>query len=883
MDPNRTLQDLIPEFEARGDLPAILAVEEGRVRVWSYGELVGTARRLAAGLAARGVAAGEPVVLLSPNRPEWVVARLALIDAGALAVPLDDLITDGELGRALADSGSRRVFTTREYVQRLEALETSDGLELILLDGEGSGADGTLYLRALLAESCGPLHRSSPDDPTTLFYTSGTTGPPKGVPLSHRNILSNMTIIGQLGFLGPGDRVLLPLPLHHSYPFLIGMLLPFMSGATMVLPAGIAGPEIVAALRAGEVTAMVGVPRLYEALVTEIETRVSARGRVAATIFHSLLALSVGARRRFGLRVGRTLFGRLHRELAPNLNLLGCGGAPLDPEIEGKLEALGWEVVNGYGLTETTSISTFNPRGQAKIGSVGRPVQGVEVRIADPDQDGRGEVLIRGPHVFAGYRNNPDANREAFAADGWFRTGDLGYLDADGYLYIVGRVKELIVLADGKNISPENIEAHYAESPLIGEIAVLEEGGDLVALVGPDLDAMRTASSGRIEDTVRITLADRSAELPTFQRISGYAIVREALPRTRLGKYRRHELPAIYARTRAGARRAPGRAAAAWQSEVDRTLMANPRARQLWEWLAARFPEEPLSLDTAPQLDLGIDSLAWVNLSLEIERDVGIRLTEDTLAQVLTLRDLMRETTEAPALGDVAEDQALTDEQLRWISPPGPLAVAFGIFIYLIDFVLIRGLFRLRVKGGAHVARAGHCVIVPNHVSDLDPFVLVAAFSWRRLQAMRWGGDVTRMFHTPFRRFVARAMRVFPVDDRAGYSSIALAKAILNQGENVVWFPEGWRSPDGRLQPFMRGVGLLLEGFDGNVLPARVEGTFEALPRGRRLPHLRPLTITFGSPVSVPELEAAGQGADRHERIADGLWQALAGLETAGR
>src|SRR5690606_17598517 len=253
-------------------------------------------------------------------------------------------------------------------------------IEPILLDAE-TETDGAVPWTALFGAPLDPMPAAAPEDPVALFYTSGTTGRPKAVPLTHANILSNLDGILAMGVVRPGDRVLLPLPLHHSYPFIVGMLAPLMSGAAIVLPAGITGPQLARALQEAEVATIVGVPRLYRAIADGLAARVAGRGRLAAAAFEAMLRASVVARARFG-----------------------------------------FEVLSGYGLVETASIATFNPRGRNRMGSAGLPAPGVSIRIADPDAEGRGEVQIRGPNVFSGYRNNPEANATAFTADGWFRS-----------------------------------------------------------------------------------------------------------------------------------------------------------------------------------------------------------------------------------------------------------------------------------------------------------------------------------------------------------------------------------------------------------------------------------------------------------------------------
>ena len=275
------------------------------------------------------------------------------------------------------------------------------------------------------------------EDVAVLFYTSGTTGPPKGVPLSHGNIASQLESIADLKIITAGDRALLPLPLHHVYPFVVGMLAPLTLGLPLVLPLSLSGQQLLRALREGEVTVIIGVPRLYSALYAGINARVESSGWVMRGLFRALLNISAVLRNSLGLRVGKLFFRSLHNRFGKHLRLFASGGSALDPQLASKLEALGWDVAIGYGLTETSPLLTINLPGQATPGSVGKPFPGVEVRI-DPhalEKPERvrghevGEVLARGPNVFAGYLNLPEKTAEVFTSDGWFRTGDMGYLD----------------------------------------------------------------------------------------------------------------------------------------------------------------------------------------------------------------------------------------------------------------------------------------------------------------------------------------------------------------------------------------------------------------------------------------------------------------------
>ena len=868
-----TLLDLLGDLSAGGDRPAVRAFTATGEDRLSYRELDDSARRLAGGLRARGLAAGDFVALYAPNSARWVQARLGVLLAGGVAVSLDSDLGREALGLQLADSDPKVIVTVRAHLDDLDAAGVLDGRDVWLLDAE-PGSD-TRSFRNLLGEPIDALPRIDPDQTASLFYTSGTTGPPKGVPLTHRNIVGNLNAILALGVVGPDDRILLPLPLHHSYPFIVGLLVPLIVGATQVQPSGVSGPEIRQALSEGAVDIVVGVPRLYDTLAQGLSARLRDGGAVEQAMYR-LLRLSGWLRRRFGVLWGRTLLRPLHKRLAPNLRLMASGGAKLEAETARTLEAFGWMVLSGYGLVETASITTFNPPGAAKLGTAGKAAPGVQLRIdhdsapeAPADQ---GEIQISGPNVFPGYRNNADANAKAFAADGWFKSGDLGYLDADGYLVIVGRVKEMIVLPDGKNVAPDEVEAVYAESPYIAEIAVMEQDGRLIGLVVPDMDALRGAGHG-VSDVIRISLSELGPRLPAYKRLSDWALVREPLPRTQLGKYQRHKLAAVLER----AERGHGPADTPW-SDADRALVETQRGRQVWDWLQGKFPDKTLHPETSPQLDLGIDSLAWVTLGLEIQERFGIALSEEAIARTLTLRDLLQEVDRAPAAGtgdQEAHTHRLVAEARHWLRPRGPVAMTAGRSLHQVVRGLTRLILGLKVVGLENLPAKGPVVITPNHVSDLDPVVLGGALDGRHAREVVWGAIRERLFTNIPGRVLARIAHMVPVDDRAPGASLAVGTEVLRQGRILVWFPEEWRAPDGRLQRFLPGIGRLLLDTDARAVPCYIDGTFEAMPRGARWPKARKVTVRFGPPVSAADL--AGPDATP-EAVADALRERVAAL-----
>ena len=872
--PGWSIQGLLAEMSARRAHPAVIAVTGESLRTFSYGEIADQARRLAAGLLAAGIGGGDAVAIYGPNAPEWIVAALATGACGALLVPVDDLLAERDAAAIIADSGARIVLTTAVHFRALQMSAAVHGY--YLLDNVPEQSGDVRSWRSLLQADSAPLPVVQGDRALCLSYTSGTTGAPKAIVLSCDNIGVNVLAIAGEGEAGPEDRILLPLPLHHSYPLVIGLLATLTVGATLVLPEGVAGPQIMRALRLANVTAVIGVPRLYEVLLAAIESRVTAAGRLPKAAFYRGLALARWSRRAIGVDVGRLLFRAVRAQVGPQLRLLVSGGAKLDADVNRKLEALGWTVFAGYGLAETASVFSTNARGHTRIGSAGKPVGDGRMRIAEPDENGIGEILLRGSNITSGYRNNPEATKAAFTPDGWFRTGDLGYIDADGYLYVTGRAKEMIVLGGGKKVFPEPLEKVYGASPYIREIAVLERAGDLVALVRPDVDAIKAIGVTLLEDPIRVWLSQAAQELPPYQRLSGFVIVEQALPRTRLGKYRRFLLPELYEKALTKGIQGPPPPL----SPADRVLLAAPTAAVVWRMLQERCAGKPLALDANLAFDLGIDSFDWMEIALELEDSLGIHLTSEIVVGLRTVRDLIAVVTGLVERGTSGEKAARPQPvpPSEWLRPAGPAATLVAAAGRAIGALALRWGFALKADGRERLPAQGPFVVAPNHASEMDAFAIAAALPPQAFRRAYWAGDDHRMFSTSAMRLFSRLAHVFPVDERAPLAALAAAATVLTRGDVLIWFPEGWVSPDGRLQRFRPGIGKLLTDVPVPVVPAYIGGTHVALPRGKRWPRRHPIRVVFGDPIAVDALEAAGTGESREERMASALRDRVAAL-----
>lgn len=869
-----TLVDLLRQFRERSRQPAVMALRGEELVTLSYGELADCATNIARSLVSAGVGREEPIAILAPNSTEWIAAYFGIVAAGATAVPLDYHAAPKDLGLMLHRSGCRRLFTVEARLVDLPGAWVEQAHAVYLMDQlSGTWGKAVPWKDLMRRQESAILPVIDPDMRASLLFTSGTTGTPKAVPLCHKHFTANVMALLAERIIGQGDRLLLPLPLHHAYPFTVGMVSTLASGAAVVLPGGTTGPLLLHAARTAGVTVMVGVPGLYEAFLKAIESRMARRMWLMRLFLGRLRGLSAWLRRRLGLRVGRILLGALHAEFGGKLRILASGGAKLEPETAWKLEGLGWQVLTGYGLTETAPILTFNPPARARLESAGLPIPGVKLRVERDKDDPFGEILASGPSVFSGYLDDPQANEAAFAEPGWYRTGDLGYLDDDGYLYIVGRANETLVLSSGKKLFPEDIEKRYSTIAFIKELAILLRDDALVGLVVPNPDAIRSRGAARVEGLLREEIERVSGSLRPHERLSHYVLTMEALPRTHLGKLKRHQLSEIYDRARAGKAPPPRQELSA----DERDLLSRPEIKAVWDWLSGRYSDQPISLDTSPQLDLGVDSLQWIEVTLELQDRFDIKLSEEAIGRIFSVRDLLTEVLRQRK--ESAAQPATRADLSRWLTPVGPGHTLLGLVLYGFGFALSRLMFGLQVEDKGLVPLDRPIVLTPNHSSYLDPVVLGASLSWAELRNTYWVGWSQIMLRGPIMRAVSRAFRVLPIDpDRDPGEALDLVRAALQRKERLVWFPEGRLSPTGEITRFLPGIALVLERTGASAVPVHISGTFEALPRSRFLPRPHKVIVTFGRPISAEELAAVGQGPNRNSKIADALRKAVSEL-----
>ncbi len=925
--PEPTLRSLVDDFDKHDAHPALIQFTRTGSQTITYTALAEKIRRTAAGFERLRIKNGNTVIVFAANSTSWVICALAAVYSGLVVVPVDPQQSAEVLEHIVKDSKAVLIFTDENGEKKLEetkiklehphAAPVKKGvLRLYRTDLEQGISSWTKLesrrqdFESLLEENVVPE-----DDTAILFYTSGTTGMPKGVPLTHKNIRSQLdAAFGQMTFIGPTDRILLPLPLFHVYPLNIGLLGPLHLGIPVIMPQSLTGPELLRAINEGRATILVSVPRILRSLFDAMNKKAHAN-KITGTIFDTMLGIAQTSERFTGLRLGKLLFKGVRDKMGSTLRVFTSGGAPLDPDLTRKFKALGWDIAVGYGLTETSPLLAMRMPQNSDIEGTGMPIPNVEIKIvpvqkedkevdekepkspkdakseaqkseelkkddsaqkpkAPPHNPNEGEVVARGPNVFHGYLHLEDKTKEAFTEDGWFRTGDLGFIK-NGNLHITGRASSTMVMEGGKKFQPDDVEEKLAQQDAIREIGLLKKDNKLVALVVPNL---KSTGEGDAKEAISTALKSSASGMASYLHITDFAVTREPLPRTNLGKLKRHELEEKYDKAKSEEKggKSKGAVNEADFSAEDRALINDPAASALWEWLKKRFPDHQMTLDTSPELELNIDSLEWMNLTLEMVETSGVEIDQEALARVSTVRDLLKEVQSAAQQGGTAAspikhpERFLDEKNQQFVEPLAKKEEERAMALLHLTRALMRP-FQVEAVGYDKVPEE-QVVFVPNHASYIDAFAMTAALPDKRLRDTQWAGWVGIAFGNPLFSYFSRLALVIPIDaEKSMLTSLALGAAVLKQGKSLVWFPEAKRTLDGELLPFKQGIGILLKDQSVPIVPVYLDGTREALPPGAFLPTPRKIKVWFGEAVQAAQLAKEAEGETPQECIANAL------------
>ncbi len=900
---------------------------------WSYQRVAGVAYQFARELQARNIAKGDAVLLWSPNCAEWVAAFLGCALCGVIAVPIDDAASPDFAQRISAQVRTKLVLCPRERAAFFEKVE--DGVADNVPCGDGasprpSGAKPRFHtdkirtidpvdLAAAVAERPAERFRPTqiqPSDPLEIVFTSGTTAEPKGVVLTHANVVGNITPIeNAMKKYLKYERLVHPirflnlLPLSHVFGQFLGIFLPALLGATVVFENTFNPTEVMATIRRERVSVLVAVPRMIESLKQKIERDANVDSAGSCGGGEPALSGAEGPRQdgaeprhhtsNFAARYAAAesqhflrrwwTFRDLRRQFGWKFWAMISGGAALDRATEEFWHRLGYAVVQGYGLTETTSLISLNHPFHTSRGSIGKVLPGREIKLADD-----GEILVRGSGVASGYWNGRELQPVALEADeGWYRTGDLGALDEQGNLFFKGRKKEVIVTPAGMNIYPEDLEAALRGQKEVRDCVVvgLERGGNAepcAVLIlrdrTPDASAVvpsvvpSDVPSGVPSDVVQAIIERANETLAEYQRMHTWFVwPEEDFPRSSTQKPRRNVIrDAVEAALRG---QAPANAASPLSELLTRITGRNVQNMH------------NLTPDANLESGLGLSSLERVELLSALEDRYQVDLSETKFANAATVGDLEKllqdrsvASRQSLVVGKPSERPATNDQRLtaspafhypRWaLRWPTTWVRLASHYLLARPAVFLLGWPRVTGRENLRGVR-GPLLVISNHVADVDvgfiQFALPArirhklatATRGEALEILRSPGPSTALDRAWLRGIYDRVqwtlgvalLNLFPLPRQAGFrKSFAYAGEAVDRGYSVLVFPEGKHTEDGKLCPFRTGVGLLASNLRIPILPMRIDGLFEIKNAGKKYATPGKIQVHIGKPMQfAPE------------------------------
>jgi long-chain acyl-CoA synthetase len=846
---------------------AFVLDHQDRVEQYRYREVLEHAGAIAACMLERGIQPGDRIGILMENTPQWVFVLLGSMQIGVVTVPLATTLPEDAIERIAHHAGCKLIFADETNWGKAGEVGKRLHCEIVGAVGEAQARQGAASEddRPRSPDILGG-HRPPLQDGTStaiLIYTSGTTGNPKGVELTFDNL--NHEIHGAIEALqlSADHRILSVLPFSHVLPLIANGLGPLCIGATVVFLSSISPQRIVDAFRRHRITFFVCVPQFFYILHRRIFSQVESQSMLKRQAFQFLRTV---ARRTKSLRVRRKLFSQVHSAIGPDLQLLASGGSRFDPQVAKDLSELGYSVAQAYGLTETSAAATATPPDLDSIGTVGTPLRGVTVQIDSPNDQGIGEVWIRGPILMKGYYQSPQQTAEAIK-DGWFRTGDLGFINPKGYVSITGRSKDVIVLANGENVYPEELETHYSRSPFIRDICIMgiSQNGSgpgkevLHAIVVPDMDEFRKCGQTAIMEMIRFEIENLSKQVPSYYRIHSLAVRNDPLPRTVTRKLKRFEIQREESdRIKNQDRREPAAGAA---------VEDHPRLRQGVGLVLAALVREAkpetgaLNPSMNMELDLGFDSLARVELLGLAETRLGVHIDEQEATRIFTLGELVdafEKVTGSEATArtggatrswkDILSAESENTTEAHYIFKPRRLFNPVALIVMRVVWLLSRLLFRLRCHGLEKLPRSTPFMLCPNHESFLDGPLVVSILPRRVIYQMFILG-YSDYWKSPLMALIAKIYNIVEIDPNANLTrAMQVAAYGLKRSRVMIIFPEGTRSIDGKIAEFKKGAAILSHELGVPIVPVGIRGTYEAWPRGGNF-GLHPVEFHFGDPI----------------------------------
>ena len=861
----QTIVELVErQAEAYSDNTALQIERGGEWVRYSYRQLYDLSRQIAFSFWERGYRKDDKVILISENQPEWGITYLAAIQIGAIVVPIDPQTARVEV-IALADFTEAKAILASDtlFKQLCSISDEREKLDVLNLNQlcAPSGAEEDVSPNNEIPADF-PNVKVQPEATASIIFTMGTTVDPRGAMLSHKGFLANLHAVAQVLPPAETDRVLAILPLYHALGFSCSFLMAIYGGASVTYINTFKPTAILESMRETKTTAIIGVPRLYKLLIDAIE--------------RYILKTPINADE----PVDSAVIEQVKDGLGGHLRIFISGGAALPRQVYDGFRRFGFTILEGYGMTETAPVLSVSPAGKSKAGSVGLPVDEVDFQISDPDADGIGEIVTKSPSTMAGYYRNPAATRQVLR-DGLLYTGDLGYIDDDGYLFLTGRKKDVIIASTGKNIYPVELEELYRHSPHISEICVVgidppgsfgEEVHTVIVPNCPDDDARLD-----IQESIQKHLQSCARNLPTHQNLQKVHFWEEELPKTSDGEIDRPRVKAMLFKLIVADPAQPVVPAEETSSDgAVGTWKPDSREAEVVGELGrlSRVPPNRIRPDSALDTDLGLDSMTRVELLLLLESKLDKQVPDELAAGVRTVGDVIEvvntlDSQTAPDAVDTSLDSSVAAEHSELALHPSHFAklIRFGIR------TIFRRRFSLQCDGIEHIPIGAPYIIASNHSSHLDTPAIITALG-AESKKLRPLSARDYFYNRRMKAwFVSQCLNALPFDRTDNsLQSLRVARDALLRNENLLIYPEGTRSVNGKLQPFKPGLGLLAYEAGVPVVPTHVSGTYEALPKGKSLPRKSKVRVVFGEAVAPGFSEDSTMKTSKREiyrKIAD--------------
>ncbi len=786
-----------------------------------------------------GYEMGPKTIIFAENREGWIYAFYSIWNLRGVAVPVDSTSSATDLAYVLRDCNPACIWTTTKRVDTVREAQSQAGTSIPVLI-----IDDYEQMELPTEMECAKIDYDSADT-AVIIYTSGTTGSPKGVMLSFGNMMANIDSVSKdVPIFNQNRRTLVLLPLHHVLPLQGSVVAPMVNGGGVAICPSMSAQDIMQTLQRGKISIIIGVPRLYQTLFMGMKRKIFEKA-ITRGLFNMCRFLQ-------WRWLSRLIFISVRQKMGGHIDYCVSGGAALDKEVGIGLKTLGLDVLEGYGMSETAPIIAFTRPDDIKPGSVGLPLPSTKVIIKN------GEICVKGPNVMQGYYNRPEETAAMFDADGWLHSGDLGNFDDKGRLIITGRTKEIIVLSNGKNINPTEIEyklEHHTD--IVKEVGVIQDGDMLRAIIVPQPEWCKGRNDEELEEALKRELLEPyNQDAASYKKLMSLFVYHGELPRTKLDKLQRFKLPALVT-------------AGEHTDKNNRPAIVEPGFQE-YKVIKQYIVQEkkcPVRPTDHLETDLAFDSLDKVGLQGFLEQTFGMEISAEKIASFRNVLEMAEHVADYKTRIEVEEidwNRILNDDTQSLKLPD---AWADDLFILGLFKGLSRLWFRLEGHGAENIPQQGPYILAANHQSYLDGMFVMAYNHRQNIRKTFFFAKQAHVKH-PYAQWMAKRHNVIVMEPTNLKTSIQRMGEAIKQGKSVIIFPEGTRTETGEVGEFKKTFAILAKELNVPIIPVSIQGAFEAMPKHAKFP--RPLKIRVNY---LPVIKASAD--DTYDSLSNRVREAI--------